>query len=320
MPTSGGLGEPVIKALVYGTLAGIISLFWSLIGFGSVGGMGAMFGGAIGFMVLIWSIIGAIIGLFIGGVVMLVISAICGGNTDYEANVRVTASLMVLSPIQAFLGFFYGIGLTFGSLIGILVNSYGLYLLYIAVVQTLKGKESTAKVVSLVLTALVVLSIFVGRSATRFTRNYSDMFDDTTSEEVQRKVGNRIEKRAKKLAERYGDEEDVQNVEDAFDAVIGENSGYVLQTSEKKYKDPSRLTLMECVTKMNKKNKLLKLSSEDGFLQATYGEDGCMMEYMNEVGHYRSIEPIRTEYLTMMFLTYFENSSEIIDYGEWEEL
>jgi hypothetical protein len=269
MPTSGGLGEPVIKALVYGTLAGIIALVWSIVGFGSVGGLGAMFGGAIGFMVLIWSIIGAIIGLFIGGVVMLVISAICGGNTDYEANVRITASLMVLSPIQAFLGFFYGIGLTFGSLVGILVSLYGLYLIYIAVVQTLKGKESSAKVVSLVLAALVVLSFFVGRSASRYARDYSGMFDDTTSEEVQKKVGNTIEKRAKKLAERYGDEEDVQEVEDAFNAVIGKNIGYSLQTSDKKYKDQSRLKLMECVAKMEKKNQLFKLNGEDGFLQAT---------------------------------------------------
>jgi len=39
-------------------------------------------------------------------------------------------------------------------------------------------------------------------------------------------------------------------VEDTFDAVIGENSGYSLQASDNKYEDPSRLKLMECVAKM----------------------------------------------------------------------
>ena len=48
---------------------------------------------------------GALIGLFIGGVIMLVISAICGGNTDYEASVRIVLIVLV---ILALLGFFGG--------------------------------------------------------------------------------------------------------------------------------------------------------------------------------------------------------------------
>lgn len=320
MPTSGGLGEPIIKALIYGTLAGLFALIWSVVGLGSIGGLGTMFGGAIGIMVLFWSIIGAIIGLFIGGVIMLVISAICGGNTDYEANVRVTASLMVLSPVRAFLGFFFGIGLTFGILIGILVSLYGLYLIYVAVVQSLKGKESSAKIVALVLAVLVALSFFAGRSATRMASNYSGLFDDATSEEVQERVEKKIENRVKRMAERYGDEEDVEEVEEVFDAVLGANVGYVLQTGKKKYKDPSRLKLMECISKMDKKNDFLKLSKENGFLQAKYEKDGYSMEYKDATGHYRTIEPIRAEYVSMMFLSYFENSDEIIEFGDWEEL
>ena len=48
--------------------------------------------GAIGIMAFIWSVIGAVIGLFIGAVILLVISSICKGSTDFEANMRVTAA------------------------------------------------------------------------------------------------------------------------------------------------------------------------------------------------------------------------------------
>ncbi len=64
-----------------------------------------MFGGAFGIMILIWKIIGSIIGLFIGAVILLVISSVCKGNTDFEANVRVIAAIMVVMPISAFFGF-----------------------------------------------------------------------------------------------------------------------------------------------------------------------------------------------------------------------
>ena len=95
-----------------------------------------------------------LIGLFIGGVILLIVSAICGGNTNFEANVRVTAALMVLSPISALLSFTSGINLWLGGLISLAVSLYGLYLLYHALVNALKGKEGTAKVITIVLAAL----------------------------------------------------------------------------------------------------------------------------------------------------------------------
>src|SRR5664280_1978619 len=91
MKTSGGMSEPLIKAVIYGAVAGAIAFIWSLLKIGAMTG----FGGAIGIMVFIWSIIGAIIGLFIGAVILLVISSICKGSTDFEANIRVTASVTV---------------------------------------------------------------------------------------------------------------------------------------------------------------------------------------------------------------------------------
>src|SRR5665647_786489 len=77
MKTSGGMTEPLIKAVIYGAIAGIFSFLWSLLGVGAVSS--GLFGGAVGIMLLIWAIIAAIIGLFIGGVITLVISSICKG-------------------------------------------------------------------------------------------------------------------------------------------------------------------------------------------------------------------------------------------------
>jgi len=176
MPLAGGLAEPLIKAAIYGVLAGLFALLWSVLGFSAMGA--GILGGAVGFMSLIWSVIGAIIGLFICGAIMLLISAICGGNTDYEANVRVSASLMVLYPINAFLAFFYGINYNLGGVVALAVSLFGLYLLYHAVIQALKGKESSVKIVAIVLLIISLLGFFGGRRASKSVRDYSDMFEE----------------------------------------------------------------------------------------------------------------------------------------------
>ena len=176
MPLTGGFTEPLIKAAIYGTIAGLFALLWSVLGFGAVGA--SFLGGAIGIMALIYTIIGAIIGLFIGGVIMLVISAICGGNTDYEANVRVTASLMVVYPINAILAILSGINFTLGGIVSLAVSLFGIYLLYIAAIHALKGKESNAKIVAIVLLILALLGFFGGRRASKSIKDYSDMFQE----------------------------------------------------------------------------------------------------------------------------------------------
>src|SRR5512141_1925203 len=89
--TSGGIAEPLIKAVIYGAVAGIFVLFRSLLHLNAA--TGGMFGGAVGVMAFIWYIIAAVMGLFIGGAIVLVISSICKGNTDFEACARVTASV-----------------------------------------------------------------------------------------------------------------------------------------------------------------------------------------------------------------------------------
>jgi len=179
MKTSGGMAEPVMKALIYGVIAGIIAFLWGVLG---LGGSLGVFGAGIGAMALVWTIVGALIGLFIGAVIVLIISAICKGSTDFEANLRVVAAAMVLMPINALLGFTMGINSVFGAIVALGVNLYGLYLLYHGLTGSLKANEGTSKIVMYVLAGLLVLFTIVGMSTRNKMNNYMDMSQDELKE------------------------------------------------------------------------------------------------------------------------------------------
>lgn len=169
LKTSGGLAEPVIKALIYSVVAGVIVFLWGVIG---LGGQAGVFGAGIGAMALVWTIIGAMAGLFIGAVILLVISAICKGNTDFEACLRVTASVMVIFPISALLGFFSGISPTLGALVGLCVNLFALYLLYFGLTETLKANPATSRIVMYVLAVILIIAMIGGLRARKKLNNY----------------------------------------------------------------------------------------------------------------------------------------------------
>jgi hypothetical protein len=175
MKTAGGIAEPLIKAVVYGTLTGIIYLLWGILKIGAVGG--GMFGSAVGIMAFIWAIVGAVIGLFIGAVILLIISSICKGNTDFEANLRVTASIMVVMPISALLGFTMGLNFYLGTIVSLAVYAYSLWLLYHGLVEALKCDANTSRITCYVLIAILVLFMLIGMSArnkaARFLNDYN---------------------------------------------------------------------------------------------------------------------------------------------------
>jgi hypothetical protein len=182
MKTSGGMTEPLIKAVIYGAIAGAIAFVWSLLKLGAVGG--GLLGGGVGIMVFIGYIIGSIIGLFIGAVVIMIISAICKGSTDFEANVRVTAALMVVLPISAFLGFTGHFNLYFGVIVGLAVNALYLWLLYNALIETLKAKPETTKIVMYVLIALIVIMSIAGLGAKRKASQFMNEFNSSEFKEM----------------------------------------------------------------------------------------------------------------------------------------
>ncbi len=182
MKTTGGMTEPLIKALIYGVIAGAIAFLWSLLRIGAA--TSSLFGGAVGIMIFISYIIGAIIGLFILAVILLIISSICKGNTDFEANLRVTAAVMVIMPISAFFGFAGGLNIYLGVIIGLAVNVFSLWLLYNGLVEALKSKPETAKIVVYVLVAIFVLFTLVGFGAKRRASQLMNEFNKTDMKEL----------------------------------------------------------------------------------------------------------------------------------------
>jgi hypothetical protein len=183
MRTSGGMVDPLIKAVIYGVIAGAFSFLWSILKIGATGSV--VFGGAYGIMIFVGSIISAIIGLFIGAVILLVISSICKGSTDFEANVRVVAATMVLMPLSAFFGFASGINLYLGLIIGLAINIYVLWLLYNGLVEALKTSVETTKIVMYVLIALLVVIMLLGIGAKKRT---AQLFDNSDVKEMMKDI------------------------------------------------------------------------------------------------------------------------------------
>ena len=154
MAVKGGFVEPIIKAAIYGVLAGAISFLWSILGIGRMAGMHSM-----GIATLFLTPVMAVIGLFIGGAIVLAISAIASGSTDYEASVRVMSAGLIIMVVSALASFLYGISFVLAILVGMVVNLYGLWILYNALVTSLAAQESVVKIV---VGVLALLSIIVG--------------------------------------------------------------------------------------------------------------------------------------------------------------
>jgi hypothetical protein len=170
MKTTGGITEPLIKVVIYGTVSGIFALLWSILRIGAIGG--GLLGGTFGFMAFVWAIIAAVIGLFIGAVILLIISSICAGSTDFEANLRVSASIMVIMPIMYFFRFATGLNIYLGLIISLILGIYSIWMLYHGLVESLKCKTETAKIVCYVLIALMVLFLLLSLSTrSRFERS-----------------------------------------------------------------------------------------------------------------------------------------------------
>jgi hypothetical protein len=184
MKTSGGMTEPLIKAVIYGAIAGALSFLWSLLKISAAGGI--FFGGAIGIMLFVWAIVGAILVLFIGAVILLVISSICKGNTDFEANMRVTAAVMVLMPVSTCLGFAGHFNFYLGLIVGLAVNLYALWLLYNGLIEALKTKPETTKIVLYVLIGLIVLIMLLGFGTGRRADRLMHEFNNSDMNELMK--------------------------------------------------------------------------------------------------------------------------------------
>lgn len=120
MPTQGGYEEPlkfaVVNLLIYGVIAGISALLLAglMIPFAPAA---PAFAGAAALLYIIGIPVLGIIGLFIGGVILLVCFKIMGGTGSYEGTVRILSYVSALDaiawiPLVNILAFLYGIYLT----------------------------------------------------------------------------------------------------------------------------------------------------------------------------------------------------------------
>jgi hypothetical protein len=96
MRTEGGLGEPLLYAIIGGGLGVIVWFCFSLV-LNSLGflnprqaGLGPMFGMSVSFVVLVWRLIAVAIAPFIfGGLVHLCLILVGGANKPFETTFRV---------------------------------------------------------------------------------------------------------------------------------------------------------------------------------------------------------------------------------------
>jgi hypothetical protein len=154
LKTTGGLTEPLIKVLIYGAVTGAMAAVLTAFHF-AVGG--DILIGFSGFKALSATIIGAVIGLFAGSLGLLVISSVCKGSTDFESCCRIVAAVMVLVPVGALLGLITNFSFYPGEFIVLCIKLFGLWLVYNALIEKLKAKQETTRIVIYIIGILVIL-------------------------------------------------------------------------------------------------------------------------------------------------------------------
>jgi hypothetical protein len=305
MPVSGGFGAPVVKALLYGVIAGIISFIWNLLGIPTMGGLSSILGDSAGLMALIMSIIGALIWLFIGGLIILIFSAIAGGSTDYEANVRVTAALMVLTPVTALFGFVYSFSHFLGALIALLINLYGVWMYLQALNGVLKAKAGTAKVIAVIIAVIYIFFFFTGLAASKIADNLSSAADNPEQ----------VEGMAKKIAETVGGEELAEQVEKE----MSKAEGYHLETAAgTDIQSPTLMQVIKAVGELGNDNDFAILSKGDYYLQTGFSDKGYTVEYRDADGHFQASELATQTQVATMFRYFLKGDDSWKNLAKWE--
>jgi hypothetical protein len=278
-------------------------------------------------MAFIGSIIGALIGLFIGGVIVLIISSICSGSNDYEANVRVVAAMMVLTPINAFLNVFNGVSPVLGNIFGLVVNLYGLWMLYHALNQTLKAKEETSKIIAIVLGALVLLFAIIGFGTQKKLRSLETRFGD------YEKISKDYEKAALKMAENYEEvakelvegiaegiaETTEEMTEEISEMYGGTEEGYEFEMANgETVKKINPVSVTMALKSLDEDNNFAVLSKGDFFIQTALEENGYVVEYNDDSGYYRSVQSVPYKKVVTMFIGFLNEETSWKEVVEWE--
>jgi len=159
MKIFGGLADPLIKAMAYGILTGLIYLicwFFRIKSFGA-----GYVGDAVGFLAFIKIIIMTAISSAIGALLLVLISTSCRGNSDYEPNLRVTASLLAVMPVYAIFSILWELNVYLGIIISFIISLYFIWILYFGLVAALKCKQKNVSFVLYGLAVIIVLLLLL---------------------------------------------------------------------------------------------------------------------------------------------------------------
>jgi len=178
------MGNSIIKALIYGLIAGIINFIWSELNLTIISFiLSIIFKGssAVGIMAgittLITSIMLSVFILITGSIILLLLSAVCGGISKFETIVSVTASLMVLIPLHAILNVTFWFDIFLGFVISLIIGLYGIRMLYYALVNTFKANEGIVRAITIILAiipTLIFISYFIFVSGENFGAKYNE--------------------------------------------------------------------------------------------------------------------------------------------------
>ena len=165
-----GFGAPVVFALVMGVVSGVVAAVYTVIGLGAAAGaMGGALGTAAGLSAIVMSPVFAVVGCFVGGAIVHVISMIASGRGTYEQSVRVAGYASAVMPIGALLGFL--------PLLNVLPSLYGLYLVAQGLIAIHAADRKRTYVATAVLAALLVLMSIMGWVAGRAAQQMAQDMD-----------------------------------------------------------------------------------------------------------------------------------------------
>ena len=95
--------------------------------------------------------------LFVGALVLSFFSSLFGGNKKYQAALRVATSLLAVGVVKSMVFFLNGVSFYLTFTVQVLLNLWALYLLYTAMVYSLKAKEKSVRHFVLLLTLLMLV-------------------------------------------------------------------------------------------------------------------------------------------------------------------
>ena len=212
MSRSGGYAEPAIFVAVMAVVLGLIMTVFALFGAGHLGAIAVSIGSVIIMPIM------AVIGSFIGALIMFVIWKLMGSTQNYEAAYRSVAFASAIYPVMGVLSVVPYIG----TIVGVL---WGFYLMYAASIEVHGIKKETARIA---IGILVVICLFMQISAEVASRKFASKAEEVGQGLEQ--MGEKYEDLGEALGETLGESlgsslDDLESMEDMTPEEAGQKLG-----------------------------------------------------------------------------------------------